>query len=87
MRKRTPIEFAPRQLARPGEAAKVFGVSETKFRSWAKQGKFPLIRPDGAGAKVVFVRLADVQRFIETGVPVTGPEVAKQSEQPTATPA
>ncbi|MBO0951584.1 helix-turn-helix transcriptional regulator [Fibrella forsythiae] len=69
---RVTIALDQKPFLRPTEVLELFGISRAKFWAWANADYFPLVRPDGPQGRIVFVRRADIQQFIETGKPVIG---------------
>ena len=54
-------------LTRSEKARKIVDVGKSKWAYWMSSGHFPVFRPDGPKSRLRYVRLSDVQNFIQTG--------------------
>ena len=65
-----PIDLATEWLT-PQDAIRFFKLSKSKFYYWANGGAFPIYRPRLPGEKgatrTMFVKLSEVQAFLESG--------------------
>lgn len=72
-------EFTPKaafplnqkRYLRLSEACDLHGLGTAKLWTWIRAGYFPTFRPEGPNSRVIYVRREDIEKFIETGQPVT----------------